>query len=318
MPSRASTTLLPEVDLTTSELTTARAEAAAPRTAPADEVRLLRAAAGPVGRVVFAAEENGHHKALWEHVPMLVRRSIVPVLLVLAWQAGSSWNWWTSSVLPSPVNVAQTFWQLLENGQLLPNLWVSFRRVLIGSALGVTTGTVLGVLVGLWRFPEEALDATLQMMRTLPYLVMLPLFIVWFGVDELPKILIIAIGTSLPIYLNASSGVRQVDPRLKEMASTFGLKKRALIGLVIIPGALPSILTGLRYSLGVGWLALVVAEQINARAGLGLLISNAENLFQTNILMVCVVIYAALGLTTDIMVRALDRVLLRWRGNQAR
>jgi sulfonate transport system permease protein len=109
------------------------------------------------------------------------------------------------------------------------------------------------------------------------------------------------------MYLNASSGVRQVDPRLKEMASTFGLKKRALIGLVIIPG-----------SLGVGWLALVVAEQINARAGLGLLISNAENLFQTNILMVCVVIYAALGLTTDIVVRALDRVLLRWRGAQAR
>ena len=264
------------------------------------------------------AEEGGHKKALWEHVPTLVRRSIVPVLLLLAWQAGSSWNWWTSSVLPSPANVAQTFWHLLENGQLLPNLWVSFRRVLIGSALGVSVGTSLGIVVGLWRFPEEALDATFQMMRTLPYLVMLPLFIVWFGVDELPKVLIIAIGTSLPMYLNASSGVRQVDPKLKEMASTFGLSKPALIGLVIIPGALPSILTGLRYSLGVGWLALVVAEQINAQSGLGLLISNAEALFETNILMVCVVIYAALGLTTDIVVRTLDRVLLSWRGNPGR
>src|ERR1700728_1273582 len=233
-----------------------------------------------------------------------------PVRLVVLWEVGSTSRWWSPAVLPPPGNIAQTFWHLLQNGQLLPNLWASLRRVLIGSSIGVGIGTVLGISVGLWRFAEEALDSTLQMMRTLPYLVLLPLFIVWFGVDELPKILIIAIGTSLPMYLNTSSGVRNVDPRYAEMATTFGLRRPALILTVIIPGALPAMLTGLRYSLGIGWLSLVVAEQINAQSGLGLLISNAESLFQMNILMVCVVIYAVLGLTTDLMVRALEHRLL--------
>jgi len=266
------------------------------------------------GKVVFVAGDGPVAPRRLGRVPTVVRRAALPVLLLVLWEVGSSSGWWSAAVLPPPGTIAQTFWHLLQNGQLLPNLWASLRRVLIGSAIGVGLGTLLGVSVGLWRFAEEALDSTLQMMRTLPYLVLLPLFIVWFGVDELPKILIIAIGTSLPMYLNTSSGVRSVDPRYAEMATTFGLRRPALILTVIIPGALPAMLTGLRYSLGIGWLSLVVAEQINAQSGLGLLISNAESLFQMNILMVCVVIYAVLGLTTDLMVRALEHRLLAWRG----
>ncbi len=265
--------------------------------------------------VTFVADDGSAKTSLLGRVPGIVRRAVVPLILLLLWQFGSSSGWWSAAVLPTPVNIAHTFGHLVNNGQLLPNLWASLRRVLIGSSIGIGIGMLLGIAVGLWRFAEQSLDSTLQMMRTLPYLVLLPLFIVWFGVDELPKILIIAIGTSLPMYLNTSSGVRNVDPRNTEMASTFGLGRLALILIVIIPGALPSILTGLRYSMGIAWLSLVVAEQINATSGLGLLISNAQALFQMNILMVCVVIYAVLGLTTDLIVRGLEHRLLAWRGN---
>jgi sulfonate transport system permease protein len=188
----------------------------------------------------------------------------------------------------------------------------------IGAGIGITTGISLGIVSGLWRVGEESFDAILQMMRTLPYLVMLPLFVIWFGIDEFPKILIIAIGTSMPMYLNTFSGVRNVDKRLVEMAQSFGLNRVRLILTVIIPGAMPSILTGLRYSLGIGWLALVVAEQINARAGLGYLISDAQSLFLTDVLLVCVVTYAILGLLSDVTARLLERQLLSWRGSAAR
>jgi sulfonate transport system permease protein len=272
----------------------------------------------PRGRQVVLTAGGVTRPRFNPRVPSVVRRAIVPVLIVLLWQAGSSWRWWPPSVLPSPVTVAEAFWALVRNGQLPSNLWVSLRRVLLGASIGVTVGTCLGIASGLWRIVEEAFDSTLQMMRTLPYLVMLPLFVIWFGVDEFPKILIIVIGSSLPMYLNTFAGVRSVDPRLIEMATTFGLRRARLIATVIIPAAMPAILTGLRYSLGISWLSLVVAEQINARSGLGFLISNAESLFVTKVLVVCILVYAVLGLTTDVLVRGLERRLLAWRGKGVR
>ncbi len=267
--------------------------------------------------VVFVATD-GARSSRRVPVPSVVRRSVVPLLLLVFWQVASSRHWWPPSVLPSPVTVAQTFWELLTDGQLLSNLWVSLHRVLIGASIGIGIGALLGIAAGLWSLVEEAFDSTLQMMRTLPYLVMLPLFVIWFGVDEFPKILIIVIGSSLPMYLNTFAGVRGVDPKLVEMGGTFGLRRPQLIASVIIPAALPAILTGLRYSLGISWLSLVVAEQINARAGLGFLMSNAESLFVTKVLVVCILVYAALGLLTDMLVRLLERRLLAWRGKAAR
>ncbi|HWB21941.1 MAG TPA: ABC transporter permease [Gaiellaceae bacterium] len=265
------------------------------------------------GKVVLTADVT-QKRRLRLGVPSLIRRAVVPLLLLGLWELGSTHGWWPAAVLPSPVTVNKTFWTLIQNGQLPSNLLVSLQRVAVGASIGIAVGTLLGLTSGLWQLAEEALDSTLQMMRTLPYLVMLPLFVIWFGVDELPKILIIVIGTSLPMYLNTFSGVRSVDPRLTEMASTFGLNRVRLIVSVIIPAAMPAILTGLRYSLGISWLSLVVAEQINARSGLGLLISNAESLFLTSVLVVCVLVYAILGLTTDLLVRILEKRLLAWRG----
>jgi sulfonate transport system permease protein len=247
-----------------------------------------------------------------------LRRSVVPLALLVLWQIGSSSGWWSSLILPSPIAIGGTFVALVRDGTLPQNLAVSLQRVVIGAGIGITTGITLGVVSGLWRIGEESFDAILQMMRTLPYLVMLPLFVIWFGIDEFPKILIIAIGTSMPMYLNTFSGVRNVDKRLIEMAHSFGLNRLRLIFTVIVPGAMPSILTGLRYSLGIGWLALVVAEQINARSGLGYLISDAQSLFLTDVLLVCVVTYAALGLLSDVTARLLERRLLSWRGSSAR
>lgn len=280
------------------------------------ERRWRRGASRPaLQRVVFVGEaDRAKHRGLRFGVPGIVRRAIVPIALLLLWEAGSSWGWWQSYILPSPITIAGEFRTLIANGQLPSALVVSLRRVVLGASFGIVIGAGLGTVSGLWKVGEEALDATLQMMRTLPYLVLLPVFILWFGIYETPKIVIIAIGTSLPMYLNTFSGVRSVDPRLAEMGSMFGLGRLRLIAKVILPGAMPSMLTGLRYALGYGWLSLVVAEQINAQNGLGYLIYNAQNTFNTSELLAIVVVYAILGLSTDLAVRGLEGRLLRWRG----
>ena len=262
-------------------------------------------------RVTYGATDVRRRRR-WR-VPTLVRRAVVPILLVTVWQIGSDQGWWDSEVLSSPLEVAREFGNLIENGQLPDNLAVSLRRAMLGAFFGIGTGTILGVAVGLWRPVEEALDATVQMMRTVPFLVLLPLFVLWFGVDELPKIMIISIGTALPMYLNASSGVRTVDPKLLEMGEQFGLNRLQVITTIVLPGAMPSLLTGLRYSLGISWLALVVAEQINAQQGLGYLLSAAQVQFQTTVVLVVVVVYAILGLLTDAVVRLAEWRLLAWR-----
>lgn len=270
--------------------------------------------AGRHARVTLPAAGAASTWTWLNQIPTVVRRALVPILLIVLWQVGSKTGWWSDAVLPAPSSVAHEFWTLARTGQLGNNLWVSLRRVLIGAAIGISLGLILGTVSGLSKVGEEAIDATMQMLRTLPFLVMLPLLVLWFGIDERPKIVIIVIGTTFPMYLNSYSGVRGVDNKLTEMAATFGLSRVRRIFTVVLPAALPSILTGLRYSLGTGWLSLVVAEQINARSGLGYLISNAQSLFETNVLMVCVVIYAVLGLVSDLLVRALERRLLHWRG----
>ena len=232
--------------------------------------------------------------------PGLVVKAVLPVAALLLWWHGSRVGWWPSAILPGPVAVAKEFGTLTASGQLPHNLLISLRRVLIGGSIGVVGGVSLGLLSGLWRRGEELVDPTLQMLRTLPFLVLLPLFIVWFGIGETPRIVIIAMGSMFPMYLNTFSGIRNVDERLVEMARTYQLGRFALIRQIVLPGALPSVLTGLRYALGISWLALVVAEQINARNGLGYLIYNAQEFFESNVLLVVIVVYAALGLATDL------------------
>jgi sulfonate transport system permease protein len=234
-------------------------------------------------------------------------------VLIALWELGSRVGLIPAHVLAAPSSVLQTAWQMLVSGELPSNMLVSLGRASAGLALGVTIGSILAVVAGLTRSGENAVDPPIQMLRTLPSLALTPLFIVWFGIGETPKIALITLGTIFPIYLNLYSGIRGVDPKLIEAARSFGLKGWSLIVHVIAPGALPSFLLGLRFALAGSWLILVVAEQINASAGLGYLINNARDFSRTDVIVVCLVVYALLGLTADAIVRALERHALAWR-----
>ena len=241
------------------------------------------------------------------------RRFATPVLLVLAWQAGVSFGVIPSHLVASPAAILETLWSLSASGELLGNLLVSLGRVAVGLGIGVVAGVGFALVAGLSRIGEDAVDAPLQMGRTLPHLALVPLFILWFGIGETPKIGLVALGSVFPIYLNLFAGIRGVDPKLVEAANTFGLSRGELIRHVILPGALPSALVGLRYALGVAWLSLVVGEQINAQSGIGHMMMDAREFLRTDIIMVGLLVYALLGLGGDLLVRALERRALSWR-----
>jgi sulfonate transport system permease protein len=242
-----------------------------------------------------------------------LRRAYVPVAILLLWQAGSALGWIPAQSVPPPSTVATAFWQLAVSGQLAVNIGVSLGRVAIGLAIGTSIGTALALAAGLSRLGEDAIDATVQMLRTLPHLALIPVMIMWFGIGETPKITLIALGSMFPIYLNLFSGIRGADRKLREAASTLGLSPTETILNVVLPAALPSFLVGLRQAFGIAWITLVVAEQINASAGIGYLVMNARDFLRTDIIFVGLTIYALLGLVTDQSVRLLERYLLAWR-----
>ena len=241
------------------------------------------------------------------------RRFAAPVLLVVAWQAGASCGVIPSRLVASPVAILDSFWSLSLSGELGRNLLVSLARVAAGLGIAIIVGVGLALLAGMSRLGEDAVDAPLQMVRTLPHLALVPLFILWFGIGETPKIALVALGAVFPIYLNLFAGIRGVDPKLVEAANTLGLSRGELIRHVILPGALPSALVGLRYALGVAWLSLVVGEQINAQSGIGNMMMDAREFLRTDIIMVGLLVYALLGLGADQLVRALERFTLVWR-----
>jgi len=244
-----------------------------------------------------------------------VRRLAPPFVLLTIWEIGAAAGWFSEKTYSSPFQIAHAFASLLNDGQLERALGASLERVAIGLSLGVLLGLVLGLLSGLFRAGEDVLDPLLQMIRTLPVLALTPLFVLWFGIGELPKDLLIAYGTFFPIYLNVFAGIRGVDNRLVEAGRTLGLSRLGMIREVILPGALPSALIGLRYSLGISWLILFVAEQINATSGIGLLMQNAQQFFQTQIVFVGVIVYALLGLSADLIVRFIEKRVLGWRAS---
>ncbi|MDO9711450.1 ABC transporter permease [Paracraurococcus lichenis] len=244
-------------------------------------------------------------------------RVVVPALLLVAWQLASVSGLVVAEVLPPPTAIAAAFVELLTLGDLQAALPVSLSRSLTGLAIGGSIGLTLGLVSGLWRLGEEIFDAPLQMLRTIPFIALVPLFIVWFGIDEYAKIVVITAATIFPIYLNTYAGVRGIDPKLLEAARTFGLGGWRTIRHVILPVSLPAILVGLRYSAGVSLLALVVAEQINARTGLGYILNNANMNQRSDIIIVGILVYAALGIVTDLVMRGIERLALPWRPNIA-
>jgi sulfonate transport system permease protein len=245
-------------------------------------------------------------------------RLISPVAVVALWQLESTASLVPKDKLPPPATIWHTAVTLITHsspayGTLQGAMWVSLQRMVIGFVIGATAALVLALVAGLSRLGENVVDPLLQILRTLPLFGLIPVFIVWFGIGEQPKIILIALGAAIPLYLNAFAGIRSVDAKLIEAAQTLKLSRASLIRNVILPGALPQTLTGLRQSLGVAWLALVVAEQVNANAGLGFMISQATQFLRNDVIFVALIVYAALGLITDALVRLLERRALAWR-----
>ena len=237
---------------------------------------------------------------------------LVPVVLVIVWQLSSSFGWLSTRVLPAPLDVVTAFWTLAVSGELWTHVKVSAGRALIGLAIGGGLGLLLGLLTGSVKFFETLLDSSVQMVRNIPALALIPLVILWFGIDEAAKLFLIAIAVFFPIYLNTFHGIRNVDPGLIEMGRTYGLSRWGLYTQIILPGALSSILVGLRFSLGLMWVILIVAETISAQAGIGYLTMNAREFLQTDIVLVGILLYAALGKLADVFARGLESYWLRW------
>lgn len=247
----------------------------------------------------------------------LARRAIGPLLVVAGWAGATTAGLIDPSILPSPAALGTTFVDLWTEQDLLHQVGVSLSRAVAGGAIGAALGLLLGATAGLFRLGEELFDSLLQMLRTVPFLALVPLFIVWFGIDETPKLILIALATMFPMYLNTYAGVRNVDRKVIEAARTFGLEGPRLIREVVLPLALPSILTGLRFSLGVSILVLIAAEQINTSTGLGNLLNIAQLYQQVDVILICIGIYALLGLSADLIVRSLEKVLIPWRAGVA-
>jgi sulfonate transport system permease protein len=251
--------------------------------------------------------------ATWRRWRGRLLRVLVPVLLVVVWQLVVSLGVTSEYTLPSPETIAKAYNELWSEGSLQAALPISLERAGIGLLIGGSIGLVLGIFAGLWKIGEEIFDAPLQMLRTIPFIALVPLFITWFGIDEKPKIILIAVATVFPMYLNTYHGVRSIDVKLIEAGQVFGLSGPRLALRVILPSALPGALTGLRYATGVSLLALVLAEQINSSAGIGYLIETAEQNQRPDIVIAGILIYAALGIIADILMRLLERFALPWR-----
>lgn len=238
-----------------------------------------------------------------------------PVFVLIVWQVLSSLGVIPTRVLPSPLNVLTAAWTLIQSGELLKHISISARRAISGFIVGGSIGFALGVANGLFPIAETMFDTSLQMLRTIPNLALLPLVILWFGIGEEARLFLVSIGVLFPIYLNTFHGIRNVDSGLIEMGQVYGLSPLEQFWKIILPGAMSSILVGVRFSLGIMWLTLIVAETIAADSGIGYMAMNAREFMQTDVVVLSILLYALFGKLADAIARALERSWLRWNPN---
>jgi sulfonate transport system permease protein len=237
---------------------------------------------------------------------------LLPTLLLASWQVVAKFGWVSATVLPAPSTVALAAWKLALSGELAANLKVSFLRAISGFIVGGGIGFLLGLSNGLSRVSERLTDSTLQMARNIPHLALIPLVILWFGIEEEAKLFLVALGVFFPLYVNTLHGVRGVDPQLVEMGRSYGMTRWDLFRRVIFPGALASIFVGVRFGLGVMWLTLIVAETIAAQSGIGYMAMHAREFMRVDIVIFSILVYAALGKLADSTARLLEHLCLQW------
>lgn len=242
---------------------------------------------------------------------------LVPIGLILVWQVLSQLGLISTRILPAPTQIIEATIRLTLSGELLRNVGISLYRALTGFLIGGSIGFSLGVLNGLSRPAERLLDSSLQMIRNIPHLALIPLVILWFGIGDPARIFLVSLGVFFPIYINTFAGIRAIDPNLLEMGQVYGLNRKQLFWQIVLPGALPSMLVGLRYALGLMWLTLIVAETIAANSGIGYMAMNAREFMQTDIVVMSILLYALLGKLADSIVRVLERWWLPWHPSQS-
>lgn len=236
----------------------------------------------------------------------------VPAVLLLIWELAGVTGYLSDTVMPRPSTILATGVRMIASGELVNHLGVSAARALAGLVVGGGIGFALGVANGVSRRSELLTDTTLQMVRNIPHLALIPLVILWFGIGEGAKLFLVALGVFFPIYLNTLHGIRNVDPQLIEMGRAYGMNGRTLFRRVVLPGALPSIFVGLRYGLGIMWLTLIVAETLSASSGLGYMAMQAREFMVLDVVVLAILLYAALGKLADTLTRVLERRVLKW------
>jgi sulfonate transport system permease protein len=245
--------------------------------------------------------------------PIKFGAALGPILLLVIWSIGSATGLLDPRVLSAPWTVVTTTGDLIADGRLQSNLLTSAQRAFAGLGIGVLLGTVLALFSGLSRLGEALLDGPIQIKRAIPSLALLPLLVLWLGIGESMKITTITLGVFVPIYIHTHNGLRTIDSRYVELAETVGLSRWEFIRRVVLPGALPGFLLGLRFAVTAAWLSLVVVEQINSTSGIGYMMELARTYGQTDIIIVGLVLYGALGLLSDAAVRLVQRRTLSWR-----
>lgn len=235
------------------------------------------------------------------------------IVVLVLWTVGSAVGLIDERILAAPWQVVSAAGELVENGRLQDSLVASLTRAGIGTVIGIAAGMLLATVAGLSRIGESLLDGPVQIWRAVPTLAVMPLFILWFGIGEEMKVTTIALATLIPVYMNTFDGLRSIDSRFVELASTLEVGRGEFIRRVVLPGSLPNTILGLRLGVTAGLLALVVVEQVNTTSGIGYMITLASNYGQTEIIVVGLVVYAILGVTADAVIRAIGRRALRWR-----
>ncbi|QCB50074.1 ABC transporter permease [Rhodococcus sp. PAMC28707] len=236
-----------------------------------------------------------------------------PVLILGLWSISSTYELIDTRMLPAPWTIAATFLDLWTTGTLVGDIATSLQRAAIGFGLGLAFALVLSLLAGLTRVGDTLIDGTVQLKRAIPTLGLIPLLILWLGIGESFKIVIIALSVFVPIYINLVAALQGIDHRYVELAQVLRLNRTQFIRQVVFPGALPGLFIGLRLAVNISWLSLVVLEQINATSGLGYMMFQAQNYGQMDVIVVGLVIYGVFGFFTDTIIRTIERKALSWR-----
>ncbi|MBE6183098.1 aliphatic sulfonate ABC transporter permease SsuC [Heyndrickxia ginsengihumi] len=237
---------------------------------------------------------------------------MVPLLIVVIWQSLCKFGVIPTRILPAPTDVLKAGIRLAATGELYQNISISLWRALAGFVIGGSIGFLLGLFNGMFKISDLLFDTSIQMLRNIPHLALVPLVILWFGIDETSKVFLVALGVLFPIYINTYHGIKSVDKGLIEMGKAYGLKGVPLFLKVFLPGALSSILVGIRYALGIMWTTLIVAETISSSSGIGYMAMNARDFMQMDVIVLSILIYSLFGKLSDIIAKLCERNWLKW------